>query len=48
MNAPVPDFEGMTKGELLEYAESQGVEGLDKRMKKSEIIAEIEEAMTWK
>ncbi len=36
------DLENMTKAELLEYAEVKGIEGLNNRMTKAEIIAALE------
>ena len=40
---PIPvDLENMTKAELLEYAEAKGIEGLNNRMTKAEIIAALE------
>jgi hypothetical protein len=40
---PIPvDLENMTKAELLEYAEVKGIEGLNNRMTKAEIIAALE------
>ncbi len=36
------DLENMTKVELLEYAEAKGIEGLNNRMTKAEIIAALE------
>jgi len=36
------DLENMTKAELLEYAEAKGIEGLNNRMTKAEIIAALE------
>lgn len=43
----MPDLEEMTKAELLEYADSEGIEGLNDRMLKADIIAAIKEAMGW-
>ncbi len=40
---PIPvDLENMTKAELLEYADAKGIEGLNNRMTKAEIIAALE------
>ena len=36
------DLENMTKAELLEYADEKGIEGLNNRMTKAEIIAALE------
>ena len=36
------DLENMTKAELLEYADAKGIEGLNNRMTKAEIIAALE------
>ena len=36
------NLENMTKAELLEYAEVKGIEGLNNRMTKAEIIAALE------
>ena len=36
------DLENMTKVELLEYADAKGIEGLNNRMTKAEIIAALE------
>ena len=36
------DLENMTKAELLEYANAKGIEGLNNRMTKAEIIAALE------
>lgn len=35
----------MTKAQLLEYADEQGVDGLSGSMKKADIIEAIEEAL---
>jgi len=40
---PKPNFEGMTKVELEEYGRTIGIE-LDRRKKKSDLIAELEQA----
>lgn len=37
-----PDFSAMTKAQLLEYAEAQGISGLSSRNTKAEIIARLE------
>lgn len=48
MSAPeVPDLESMTKAELLQFADDNGIEGLNDRMLKADIIAAIKEAMGW-
>jgi hypothetical protein len=39
------DLDSMTKAQLLEYAEANGVTGVSSSMKKADIIAAIEEAM---
>ena len=47
MNEPSsdnPDIYGMTKAELLEYAESKGIEGVNSSMLKAEILSVIESA----
>lgn len=36
------NLENMTKAELLEYANAKGIEGLNNRMTKAEIIAALE------
>jgi branched-subunit amino acid aminotransferase/4-amino-4-deoxychorismate lyase len=36
------DLESMTKAQLLEYAEQNGITGVNSSMKKAEIIAAIE------
>ena len=38
---PAPDFDGMTKTQLIEYAAQIGVGGVNSAMKKAEIIAAI-------
>ena len=38
----IVDLENMTKAELLEYANAKGIEGLNNRMTKAEIIAALE------
>ena len=38
-----PDLSSMTKAQLLEYAEGEGIEGLTSRMTKAAIIEAIEE-----
>lgn len=45
MRAPAsepPTFSGMTKAQLLDYAEENGVEGVNSSMKKAEILAVLE------
>ena len=37
-----PDFDGMTKAQLLEYADENGIE-IDKTAKKAEILEKIKE-----
>lgn len=37
-----PDLSSMTKAQLLEYAEGEGIEGLTSRMTKAAIIEAIE------
>ncbi len=39
---PGPDLNGMTKTELLAYADEAGVTGLSSRMRKAEIIEALE------
>ena len=43
----MPNLEAMTKAELIAYATDQGIEGLNDRMLKADIIAAIKEAMGW-
>lgn len=38
----VPDFSGMTKAQLLAYAEETGAEGVSERMTKAKIIEALE------
>lgn len=48
MTAPsIPDFEAMTKKEIIEFGHDHGIEGLNRHMKKAEIIATIKGAMGW-
>ena len=37
-----PDLSGMTKAELLDYADENGVEGVNSSMKKADILAVLE------
>lgn len=41
----MPDLEAMTKVQLLDFADSNGIAGLNDRMLKADIIAAIKEAM---
>lgn len=41
----VPDFSGMTKAQLLAYAEENGIEGVNSSMLKADILAKIEESV---
>lgn len=43
----MPDLEGMTKAQLIAYAAENGIEGLNDRMLKADIIAAIKGAMGW-
>ena len=45
MSAPSIDLENMTKKELLAYADEMGIEGLNDRMLKADIIERIKEGM---
>jgi len=45
MSAPSIGLESMTKKELLEYADKLGIEGLNDRMLKADIIERIEEEL---
>lgn len=49
MNGPTktytPDFSEMTKSKILDYAEENGVKGIDRAMKKSDLIKAIEDTM---
>ena len=45
MSAPSMDLENMTKKELLAYADEMGIEGLNDRMLKADIIKRIKEGM---
>ena len=45
MSAPSIDLESMTKKELLAYANEMGIEGLNDRMLKADIIERIKEGM---
>lgn len=38
---PAPDLSSMTKAQLLDYAASSGIAGVDGTMKKAEILAAI-------
>ena len=42
IEADKPDFDGMTKAQLLEYADENGIE-IDKAAKKAEILEKIKE-----
>ena len=41
----IPDFSSMTKAQLLEYAEENGIEGVSGSMLKADILAIIEESV---
>jgi len=43
----MPDLEAMTKAQLLNFADSYGITGLNDRMLKADIIAAIKGAMGW-
>lgn len=45
MSAPSIDLESMTKKELLAYADEMGIEGLNDRMLKADIIERIKEGL---
>ncbi len=45
MSAPSIDLENMTKKELLAYADEMGIEGLNDRMLKADIIERIREGL---
>lgn len=45
MSAPSIDLESMTKKELLAYANEMGIEGLNDRMLKADIIKRIKEGL---
>lgn len=45
MSAPSIDLGNMTKKELLAYADEMGIEGLNDRMLKADIIERIKEGM---
>lgn len=45
MSAPSMDLENMTKRELLDYADELGIEGLNGRMLKADIIERIKEGL---
>lgn len=48
MNEPdpdTPDFDSMTKAELLDYAEKNGVEGVSSAMLKADILAVLKGAV---
>lgn len=45
MSAPSIDLENMTKKELLAYADEMGIEGLNDRMLKADIIERIKEGL---
>lgn len=38
---PAPDLDGMTKTQLLDYAEQNGVGGVNSAMRKADIITAI-------
>lgn len=40
-----PDLDGMTKAQLLEFAEAQGIEGVNSSMLKAEILEVIKSAL---
>ena len=40
-----PDFSGMTKTELLDYADENGVEGVSSSMRKADILAVLQGAV---
>lgn len=40
----MPDFDGMTKAELLAYAEANGIEGVNSSMLKADILEAIKSA----
>lgn len=42
---PDPDLAGMTKAQLLAYAASAGVSGVDSTMKKADILTAIKGAL---
>lgn len=42
--ADAPDFDSMTKAQLLEYAEEHGIEGVNSRMLKADILEVITNA----
>lgn len=41
MEAPAVDLSGMTKAQLLAYAEEHGIEGVSSSMLKADMIAAI-------
>ncbi|HZK24524.1 MAG TPA: Rho termination factor N-terminal domain-containing protein [Oscillospiraceae bacterium] len=41
------DLEAMTKTELMDFANEHGIEGLNARMLKADIIVAIKGAMGW-
>lgn len=45
MSAPSIDLESMTKKELLAYADEMGIEELNDRMLKADIIERIKEGL---
>lgn len=45
MSAPSIDLKSMTKKELLAYANEMGIEGLNDRMLKADIIERIKEGL---
>lgn len=45
MSVPSIDLENMTKKELLAYADEMGIEGLNDRMLKADIIERIKEGL---
>lgn len=49
LSEPAPDnpvdLSSMTKAQLLEYAEDNGIEGVSSAMKKADILAVIKEAV---
>lgn len=41
-----PDFSAMTKAQLLDYAQQNGIEGVSSSMLKADILAVIEKAVS--
>jgi hypothetical protein len=46
MNSPAVDIDGMTKAELLAFAEANGIEGVSSSMLKAEIYDVISDYLT--